>query len=83
MTGWCIGQGKTKAAFTYNQEVDKFKPRGRVWGGSSSLNAMAYVRGHAEDYNRFVNHTADISVEMLMVIEKLISDGGDNLRIKR
>ena len=44
---------------------------------------MAYVRGHAEDYNRFVNHTADISVEMLMVIEKLISDGGDNLRIKR
>ena len=27
-------------------------PRGRVWGGSSSLNAMAYVRGHAEDYNR-------------------------------
>ena len=28
-------------------------PRGRVWGGSSSLNAMAYVRGHAEDYNRW------------------------------
>ena len=30
----------------------ELKPRGRVWGGSSSLNAMAYVRGHAEDYNR-------------------------------
>ena len=28
-------------------------PRGRVWGGSSSLNAMVYVRGHAEDYNRW------------------------------
>uniref|UniRef100_A0A672MW04 Choline dehydrogenase n=1 Tax=Sinocyclocheilus grahami TaxID=75366 RepID=A0A672MW04_SINGR len=26
-------------------------PRGRVWGGSSSLNAMVYIRGHAEDYN--------------------------------
>ena len=24
-------------------------PRGRVWGGSSSLNAMVYIRGHAED----------------------------------
>jgi len=28
-------------------------PRGRVWGGSSSLNAMAYVRGHALDYDRW------------------------------
>ncbi|XP_053576719.1 choline dehydrogenase, mitochondrial [Bombina bombina] len=28
-------------------------PRGRLWGGSSSLNAMVYVRGHAEDYNRW------------------------------
>ena len=27
-------------------------PRGRVWGGSSSLNAMVYVRGHALDYDR-------------------------------
>ena len=30
-----------------------YGPRGRVWGGSSALNAMAYVRGHAEDYNRW------------------------------
>jgi choline dehydrogenase len=29
-------------------------PRGRVLGGSSSLNAMVYVRGHALDYNRWV-----------------------------
>jgi choline dehydrogenase len=28
-------------------------PRGRVWGGSSSLNAMVYVRGHALDYDRW------------------------------
>ncbi|XP_005600604.1 choline dehydrogenase, mitochondrial isoform X1 [Equus przewalskii] len=28
-------------------------PRGRVWGGSSSLNAMVYIRGHAEDYERW------------------------------
>ncbi|KAL3982009.1 Choline dehydrogenase mitochondrial [Acanthocheilonema viteae] len=28
-------------------------PRGRVWGGSSTLNAMVYVRGHPFDYNRW------------------------------
>ncbi|XP_028680496.1 choline dehydrogenase, mitochondrial [Erpetoichthys calabaricus] len=28
-------------------------PRGRVWGGSSSLNAMVYIRGHPADYNRW------------------------------
>uniref|UniRef100_A0A7N8Y534 Choline dehydrogenase n=1 Tax=Mastacembelus armatus TaxID=205130 RepID=A0A7N8Y534_9TELE len=34
-------------------------PRGRVWGGSSSLNAMVYVRGHAEDYNRWQREGAE------------------------
>ena len=34
-------------------------PRGRVWGGSSSLNAMAYVRGHAADYDRWAALGAD------------------------
>ena len=26
-------------------------PRGRVWGGSSALNGMVYIRGHAYDYD--------------------------------
>jgi len=30
-----------------------FHPRGKLLGGSSSVNAMVYVRGHAEDYNRW------------------------------
>ncbi|MBX4932076.1 choline dehydrogenase [Rhizobium bangladeshense] len=28
-------------------------PRGKVIGGSSSINGMVYVRGHAEDFNRW------------------------------
>jgi choline dehydrogenase len=33
-------------------------PRGRVWGGSSYLNAMVYIRGHALDYNRWQDEGA-------------------------
>lgn len=33
-------------------------PRGKVIGGSSSINGMVYVRGHAEDFNQWVEHGA-------------------------
>ena len=32
-----------------HREIDM--PRGKVMGGSSSINAMLYIRGQAEDYN--------------------------------
>lgn len=34
-------------------------PRGKVWGGGSSLNAMVYIRGHAYDYDRWQEQGAD------------------------
>ncbi|MBV1919502.1 MAG: GMC family oxidoreductase N-terminal domain-containing protein, partial [Pseudomonadales bacterium] len=30
-----------------------FWPRGRAHGGSSSINAMVYIRGHKDDYNQW------------------------------
>jgi len=30
-----------------------FHPLGKLLGGTSSVNTMVYVRGHAEDYNRW------------------------------
>jgi choline dehydrogenase len=37
-------------------------PRGKVLGGSSSINAMVYVRGHALDYERWNKEGYNISI---------------------
>lgn len=35
-----------------------FQPRGKVLGGSSSINGMAFIRGHALDFERWVGQGA-------------------------
>ena len=35
-----------------------FQPRGKTLGGSSSLNGMVFVRGHAQDYDRWAEEGA-------------------------
>ena len=59
-----LGYGKTffdeAVNWAYRTEPDPglngqadFWPRGRILGGSSSINAMVYVRGHTEDYEEW------------------------------
>jgi len=36
-----------------------YQPRGKVWGGTSSVNGMCYIRGHALDYDRWAGETGD------------------------
>jgi choline dehydrogenase len=56
-----LGYGKTfydrRVNWAYQTEPDPglagqrdYWPRGRIIGGSSSINAMVYIRGHASDY---------------------------------
>ena len=56
-----LGYGKTfydkRVNWMYQAEPDPglngqrdFYPRGKVLGGSSSINAMVYIRGHKQDY---------------------------------
>ena len=54
-TDWCY---KTVAETGLNGRVINY-PRGRVIGGSSSINAMLYLRGQARDYDEWARLTGD------------------------
>jgi len=55
---YCIGNPRTDWLFETQSEPGlsgrqiKY-PRGRVWGGCSSINGMIYMRGQAQDYARW------------------------------
>jgi choline dehydrogenase len=54
-TDWCY---KTEPEAGLNGRSINY-PRGRVLGGSSSINAMLYLRGQARDYDEWAQLTGD------------------------
>ena len=47
--GWCY---ETEPEINLNNRTINW-PRGKTLGGSSSINGMLYIRGQAEDYQRW------------------------------
>lgn len=56
-TDWCF---KTSIQAGLNGRSLMY-PRGKVLGGSSSINGMIYMRGQAEDYSSWAQQTEDYS----------------------
>lgn len=48
-----IGWGYHTAPQTYLNDREMFWPRGKTLGGSSSINAMCYIRGDVQDYDEW------------------------------
>ena len=80
-----IGYGKTyydkNVNWKYTTEPDpglgnrtSYWPRGRVLGGSSSINAMVYVRGHPADYNDWATDAPGWSWQDIAPVFKRMED---------
>ena len=63
---YCIGNPRTDWLYRTGEEPglngrSLSYPRGRVLGGSSSINGMIYMRGQREDYDEWARVTGDAS----------------------
>ena len=64
-TALSIPMNTDKYAWQFHTEAEPYLdnrkmhcPRGKVLGGSSSINGMVYVRGHAKDFDEWQEHGA-------------------------
>ncbi len=64
-TALSIPMNTEKLAWQFHTEAEPYLdnrkmhcPRGKVLGGSSSINGMVYVRGHAKDFDEWQEHGA-------------------------
>lgn len=64
-TALSIPMNTSKYAWQFHTEAEPYLdnrkmhcPRGKVLGGSSSINGMVYVRGHAKDFDEWQQHGA-------------------------
>jgi choline dehydrogenase len=69
----CIGNPRTDWRFRTEPEAglggrDILYPRGKVLGGSSSINGMIYMRGQARDYDAWATATRDPAWEWRNVL---------------
>jgi len=77
--------GSPKVNWCFNTEPETqlngrrlFWPRGKTLGGSSSINAMVYIRGHAKDYDDWATQNGnEWSYSSLL---KLFKEHEDNVR---
>ncbi|KPN87448.1 choline dehydrogenase [Pseudomonas nunensis] len=83
--------GGTRYNWSYNSEPEPYldgrrigTPRGRTLGGSSSINGMVYIRGHARDYDGWAEQGCDgwSYQEVLPYFKRAQShaDGADDYR---
>ena len=64
-TALSIPMNTSKYAWQFHTEAEPYLdnrkmhcPRGKVLGGSSSINGVVYVRGHAKDFDEWQQHGA-------------------------
>ncbi|WP_339724243.1 choline dehydrogenase [uncultured Paraglaciecola sp.] len=65
-TALSIPMNSDKYAWQFHTQAEPYLdnrkmhcPRGKVLGGSSSINGMVYVRGHAKDFDEWQQHGAE------------------------
>lgn len=64
---WML-QGEAELGF--NRRTT-YQPRGKVLGGSSSINAMIYVRGHPRDYDLWRQMIAEKAADMMLAASEV------------